>query len=120
MNDIEAIKQIVKETCEACYGSNSNENWRCDICGYKKAISALEKQLNNGWISVKERLPKDDICIPTYVTIRHKETGYIFTARMRWFFGKFEYYNGKTLSSIYEITAWKHEELPQPFKEGEE
>jgi hypothetical protein len=38
----------------------------CDL-----AISALQQQLNNGWIPVSERLPENDI--PVIITARRKE-----------------------------------------------
>lgn len=44
MMENNAIKEIVKETCSGCYGSDA-EPFRCKKCGYKTAIDALEKQI---------------------------------------------------------------------------
>lgn len=42
MTENNAIKEIVKETCSGCYGSDA-EPFRCKKCGYKTAIDALEE-----------------------------------------------------------------------------
>ena len=87
---------------------------------YDVAISALTQQLTNGWIPVKEQLPSEDECYRVQATIRCKETGYISSVRMRWFFGKFKWMNGSILSSRFEVIAWMFDDTPEPYKEVSE
>lgn len=84
---------------------------------FNTAISALEKQLNNGWIPVSERLPNDSGQFSVYVTIEYTETGCIYSAKMRWSYGEFKWFNGKNLANDCKIVAWMHELMPQPYAE---
>lgn len=55
MTNEQAIKQIIKETCGACYGSDEAEKHRCSDCGYRLAAEALA---NQQWIPISESLPE--------------------------------------------------------------
>jgi len=81
------------------------------------AILALEKQLSNSWVPVIERLPKEGGQYSIYVTIRYIESGNIYSAKMRWSYGEFTWFNGRSLSSDCEIIAWMHETMPEPYRE---
>lgn len=69
------------------------------------AIEILEKQLNNGWISTKERFPKEDeevlVCFPD--------------GQIRWAFLYLGEWN--TEASVYQeeyVVAWQP--LPKPYE----
>lgn len=125
MNDIEKAIENLKETLKmqkSALGGLPTKyqpiaKINDDIKATELAIQALEKQLNNGWILCSERMPEDDRSINTYVTIKHKETGYISSAKMLWFYGKFEWFNGRKISDKYEVIAWKYELMPEPYRE---
>ena len=44
MTEQDAIKEIVREICEGCYGADNTDIGMCSRCGYKIAIDALELQ----------------------------------------------------------------------------
>jgi hypothetical protein len=106
---------LTKEELDLPLPDGEEEQIKEWIVFQELAISALTQQLNNGWIPVSERLPEDDESIRVYATIRYKENGYIFTDRLRWFFGKFKWFNGSKLSHKYEVVAWMPDVAPEPF-----
>ena len=73
-------------------------------------IEALEQSKNNGWISVKDRLPKKDGKYLTY-TISPTDTIYsdLFFKNGIWYID-----NGCYDSTIGEVTHWMP--LPKPYK----
>jgi len=84
------------------------------------AISALEKQLNGGWISVKERLP--EACgLGILLTIENKfqqrKVIQGFTGYMER--GKLEFHTNEkdTNLEVWKVIAWMP--LPEPYKEVE-
>ena len=81
------------------------------------AISALEKQLNGGWIPVSERLPeKEDIY---QVTIKYKNfAGIHLTVRTAIYENKkWNIHGPQPVISNIKIIAWQP--LPEPYKEEE-
>jgi len=79
------------------------------------AISALEKELNGGWIPVSERFPKEnDIYL---VTFEEQEKRYVerlyFSTMNGWYMPLVWQDEGK----IEKIIAWQS--LPEPYKEVE-
>lgn len=122
------IKKYVQEVYDKDLddGSTFADNTKHSnfVEGLYEALEIIQEQpkqrINDKWIPVSIELPRDDVSASTYVTIKHKESGNVFTSRMRWFFGKFEWYNGKSISDIYEVTAWKYVNLPEPWKEASE
>lgn len=87
------------------------------------AISALEQQLNGGWISVSEKLPPLGACVictvrehfrnqfelryPVYYLQKTYENGYAF------YFGDT---NNPLLPDISEVVAWMP--IPMPYEGG--
>lgn len=64
MNNIE-IKKAIEDLKEFANG-NTYDTEYTDFEIFNLAIEALEKQLNGGWIPVKERLPENDAdCLVT-------------------------------------------------------
>ena len=81
------------------------------------AISALEQQLTDAWIPVTERLPDRYERVHAHVTLKHIDGNHEFTAQMIWWFGKFQWKNGREISEKYKIIAWMPEHSPKPYKE---
>lgn len=72
---------------------------------YEVALSALEKQINNGWIPCSERLPKQDEEV-----LITDATGHV---RLMWIVGdRFENI-GNSVEFDF-VVAWQH--LPQPYE----
>ena len=83
----------------------------------KEIVQEVAK--DGGWIPTADRLPTwDDYAKRFWVTIRCKETGYCTTNKMRWY-NLWEYENGKRVSEIFEVIAWKPYEVPAPYQKGE-
>ena len=105
MNKQDAIKSL----------KNIVEYWTyrpTEIEAAKLAISALEKQLNNGWIPVSERLPKEGRYLVTTVYGEVKESE--FDLKKWW------QIDNSTISLEWEeepikVVAWQN--LPDPYKE---
>ena len=110
MNNIEKAIEALKEL-----EINSDETrfQMARIMG----ITALQHELACCWIPVSERFPGGDEYIRIYATLRYKETGHIFSDRLRWEYGKFKWFNGSRLSGKYEVIAWMPDNLPEPYRE---
>ena len=91
------------------------------------AISALEKQINGGWIPCSERLPKiyDDTCTSEIVLVQgyDKEIDYDWQAMgwyaeepKQWYFAECK--NTDKPINWIDIIAWQP--LPQPYSESED
>ena len=91
------------------------------------AISALEKQINGGWIPVSESLPKiyDDTCTSEIVLVQgyDKEIDYDWQAMgwyaeepKQWYFAECK--NTDKPINWIDIIAWQP--LPQPYLESED
>lgn len=118
MNEQQAIDEITKETCSGCMGSNNNETPRCKECGYKMAIEALEKQINDRWIPCSKRLPDNEpsyIIGTTYYITTSNGTVRIAKYKERKWIESF----GRTIA-YNDVVAWKKRIIPEPYKEGEE
>ncbi|MDF2844755.1 MAG: hypothetical protein K0R00_3181 [Herbinix sp.] len=116
MNEIEKAINVLKELNST--GHKKFEVVRGTCYAYieiEPVLKALEQQLNDRWIPVAERLPNRDGNCNVYVTIKHIESGHVFSEKMRWRFRKFQWYNGKNISSCYEVIAWMPEKTPKPF-----
>jgi len=81
------------------------------------AISALEKQLNGGWIPVSERLPEEETFYQ--VTVKYENFAGVYLATMT------AEYKNKNCWRIYSqqpaivnrnVVAWMP--LPEPYKEA--
>ncbi len=73
------------------------------------AISALEKQLNNGWIPISEKLPKENEEV--LITLIHGKVTWAYLHQGEW-------YNMFSTYPIERVIAWMP--LPEPFKEDVE
>jgi hypothetical protein len=81
---------------------------------FKTIQCALTQQLNNGWIPVSERLPKED---GNYlVAMKHKEFNQTKVISMD-FNGEF-LFNDYFEKAWWEVTAWQP--LPEPYKDVSE
>ena len=105
MTNEDAIKDIVKETCEGCLYI---ENCEREYCAFYLAIKALENQPR--WIPVTERLPE----INVEVIVTDIETIGTYAS---WYLGEgfWECDNGKFNNRII---AWMP--LPQPYSKEEQ
>lgn len=85
------------------------------------AISTLEKQLNNGWIPVSERLPKYDGSY--YCTVKVKDgikgmqAGAVVGMECVYVSGTWKNVWFQEISHIFDVIAWQS--LPEPYKEVE-
>jgi len=111
---------LVNETDRESYRDNYKEKF--EAC--KLAIKALEKQVNNGWIPVSERLPNNEEC---YKFDKNHPSRRKFLCSI-----KIKNYEPITRELHFsEIFGWKYgpadynkyviawQELPEPYKEGE-
>jgi hypothetical protein len=114
MNDIEKAINVIsnlKHLIINIIGNEINEK------EFDTTISALEKQLNGGWIPVSERLPeKEDIY---QVTIKYKNfAGIHLTVRTAIYENeKWNIHGPQPVISNRKIIAWQP--LPEPYKEVE-
>lgn len=69
MQELEKILEEIDETIER-YGKNPYIDGKVtDLCyGLNIAKDIIRKHMNDGWISVKDRLPEDDMPTPKLVT----------------------------------------------------
>lgn len=93
-----------------CYGSRNSGNYLISLTDAINIINKIEAEYNNGWISVDDRLPKDDsICIVT-VEYPNNETmvdyGWFDRMGVCWYVGMQELRTSNVL-------AWQP--LPEPY-----
>ena len=99
-----------------------------DVYDYVLAISALEKQLNGGWIPVSERLPQNNEHILLFLKDEKGKTaqvvGYLYHSDNENFKnlnGEFKSFDGDDLAPNFLnkecVVAWQL--LPEPYKEVE-
>lgn len=107
MNEIEIAIGRLKHHRDSIYVVQIDDG-SCDL-----AISALEKQLNNGWISVVDRLPikEDEILHVMLVTDGEYQWMAYYTPDDEWIFA--ECTNSNRKIDWDEIIAWQH--LPDTF-----
>lgn len=74
------------------------------------AINALEKQMNNGWVSCNDRLPEENQKVLTCDRFGNIHIKIYFMGRDNVPFGIDENH-----SRFYPVIAWRP--LPKPFKE---
>lgn len=92
-----------------------------DVAG-NRAEEIIRKHMNNGWISVEDRLPEDDVdVLVTYADIDDEEYADITTTTygnaylggnkldFKEWRSPFEYFK-----SNYKVTAWQY--LPEPYR----
>ena len=90
--------------------------------GLRMAEDIIRKHMNNGWISVEDRLPEDDVdVLVTYADIDDEEYADITTTTygnaylggnkldFKEWRSPFEYFK-----SNYKVTAWQY--LPEPYR----
>ena len=118
MNNEDAIKDIVKETCEGCFYI---ENCQRENCAFHLAIEALKEKEANKWIPISERLPEPQkpnedfynehwsdfvlVCIDWWNGQKVIDTAFYDFDEKEWV------YQGSEES---EVIAWKP--LPEPYK----
>ena len=123
MQGLEGILEEIDETIER-YGKNPYIDGKVtDICyGLNIAKNIIRKHMNNGWISVEDRLPEDDVdVLVTYADIDDEEYADITTTTygnaylggnkldFKEWRSPFEYFK-----SNYKVTAWQY--LPEPYR----
>lgn len=118
MQELEKILEEIDETIER-YGKNPYIDEKVtDFCyGLNRAKDIIRKHMNDGWISVEERLPEvdadieetieDDDCPEYLVTIRgaSESTVLKYSPDGAWFDE-----NGY----VYDVIAWRP--LPEPYR----
>ena len=100
----------------------SNEHAVTEIILLEKIEKIIRKHMNDGWISVEERLPEDDIeVLITYVDVDDEEETWIDITTYgdatlggnkldyKEWRNPFPYFKGN-----YKVTAWKP--LPEPYR----
>ena len=100
----------------------SNEYAVTEISSLEKIEKIIRKHMNNGWISVEDRLPEDDVdVLVTYADIDDEEYADItITTYGNAYLGgnkldfkewrsPFEYFK-----SNYKVMAWQY--LPEPYR----
>lgn len=122
-DELEKILEEIDETIER-YGKNPYIDGKVtDLCyGMNIAKDIIRKHMNNGWISVEERLPEDDIdVLITYVDVDDEEETWIDITTYgdatlggnkldyKEWRNPFPYFKGN-----YKVTAWKP--LPEPYR----
>ena len=123
MQELEKILEEIDETIER-YGKNPYIDEKVtDLCyGLNIAKDIIRKHMNDGWISVEERLPEDDIeVLITYVDVDDEEETWIDITTYgdatlggnkldyKEWRNPFPYFKGN-----YKVTAWKP--LPEPYR----
>lgn len=117
MTNQEAINCLKDDfDCHAC------KYHKTDKChekeAYDMAISALESQINSGWIKCSDRLPK--IPEPNSIFENKPLELYLVTVRNADYSFR-AFWNGKAFTdgwSKLDVSAWQP--LPEPYKESEE
>jgi hypothetical protein len=109
MNDIEKLIEYIKDHSNNYLGSKATlKEIEIFEYMYDLLIGTLEKQLNGGWISASERLPKEDEEV--LVTTIGNQVCWAFRYLDEW----------NTCLSTFEneyVLAWMP--LPEPYKEVE-
>lgn len=117
---MQELKKILEEIDEEIRASISFQSRR--VYGLQKARDIIRKHMNNGWISVEDRLPEDDVdVLVTYEDIDDEEYADITTTTygnaylggnkldFKEWRSPFEYFK-----SNYKVTAWQY--LPEPYR----
>jgi len=136
MNKQEIEKAIeTLEDMKGVFDTRSHKQY--SLSALDLAISALEKQLNNGWIPVSERLPgereefedifdSDTLAVIdtkrymvsdlVQVTVKDHEEDSVFVSDDCFVDGEWSYFDERTVR--FEVLAWRP--LPDPYKEVSE
>ena len=124
MRELEKILEEIELEKKRCSLSRdcSNEYAVTEIALLEKIEKIIRKHMNNGWISVEDRLPEDDVdVLVTYADIDDEEYADItITTYGNAYLGgnkldfkewrsPFEYFK-----SNYKVTAWQY--LPEPYR----
>ena len=121
MQELEKILEEIEQRVNYCKEHATLEY--VDICaGLREAERIIRKHMNNGWISVEDRLPEDDVdVLVTYADIDDEEYADITTTTygnaylggnkldFKEWRSPFEYFK-----SNYKVTAWQY--LPEPYR----
>ena len=109
MNDIEIALEDLDTLVEIARQHTGIASWLGLIQSALIMKEALEKQLNNGWIPISERLPKENEEV--LITLIHGEVTWAYLHQKEW-------YNMFSTYPIERVIAWMP--LPEPFKEDVE
>ena len=137
---IEIVNQVAEEYKNGHFGCNSNgQHEKCKDCGLRGECSHCNTEWfaeysnseipnmsekstssNHGWIPCSERTPEFEIYRhkSMWTTMTIHEQNYYFVRRVIWngCDGRWEWDNGKEITSKYQIIAWKPLEIPKPYK----
>ena len=116
LDGIDEIIEIVNELAEEYI------NCSTDISTNKSDTSTISKMENVGWIPCSINKHNEiHVAEKMWVTMRNKESKYRFVRRLMWngCLRRWEWDNGKPISDMWEVVAWKKIDVPAPYTEGE-
>ena len=124
MQELEKILEEIELEKKRCSLSRdcSNEYAVKEISLLEKIEKIIRKHMNDGWISVDDKLPEDDVDVlityadiddENYTDICITTYGYAYLGGHKLDFKEwrspFEYFRGN-----YKVIAWRH--LPEPYR----
>lgn len=80
-------------------------------------LTALEAQQADRWIPVTDHLPEWEYVKNIWVTVQRRGYEHRILMRLNWDYHRFQHPNGKAVSELWEILAWRLPEYPKPYKE---
>lgn len=117
MQELEKILEEIEEI-----GNIQFQSYTKPLIAVEDVIKIIRKHMNDGWISVEERLPEDDVNVlityadiddDQYVGIDITNYGYAYLGGNKLDYKEwrspFEYFK-----TYYKVIAWRH--LPEPYR----
>ena len=115
MNKQEIEKAIeTLEDMKGVFDTRSHKQY--SLSALDLAISALEQQLNNGWIPVEKELPKftDDYLVSVTISTSFGDFETVRTLPFYRKDGKGGWLLPENFDEVWKVRAWR--ELPEPYK----
>lgn len=114
------IDKIIEELEENAFEVDTRDYGRLDVVDVECAIEIVKKYENNGWISVKDRLPANEDTLfnqTDYLTYNKYGITQVLPYYYGWNCGHNKDGSVYRESEIKDIIYWKEIELPQKLKE---